>query len=221
MTAGLAVALVLLVTIHPAVEAAFVPPAGSFTVKHGDQELAYLLVKLELRTRAAMYAHYTRRQSPVPGVDLVYRRWLAKNAILPAAVADRVYADVVPGATGGRAWVKMVVEEPRNRHNFPDPTARALFEEIRRSSKSAERQTAEAYYYAEPIKAVEVCMDCHGTPRGKPDPVFPQYRLEGWKVGDVIGVVVARVAPDLQPSRETGNERSVISRQRTAQAGHH
>jgi hypothetical protein len=69
---------------------------GSFAVKHGDQYLAYMLVKLELRTRATIYAPYTRQQSLIPGVDFLYRRWLAKNGILPAAVADRVYADVVP-----------------------------------------------------------------------------------------------------------------------------
>lgn len=119
---------------------------------------------------------------------------------MPAAVADRVYADVVPAATSGRAWVKMVVEEPRNPHNLPDPTARALFEEIRGGAKTAEKQTADAYYYAEPIKATEACMACHGAPRGNPDPIFPQYRLEGWKARDVIGAVVARVAPDSSPS---------------------
>jgi hypothetical protein len=202
VTVGLAAAVALLVAVHPAADAALVPPAATFTEKHGDQELAYMLVKLELRTRSTMYADYTRRQSPVPGVDFIYRRWLAKNAILPAAVADRVYSEVVPGATGGRAWVKMVVQEPRNPHNIPDPTAQVLFEEIRSGAKTAEKQTTEAYYYAEPIKATEACMSCHGAPRGRPDPVFPEYRLEGWKAGTVIGAVVARVAPDSSPSTE-------------------
>lgn len=197
VTVGLASALALIVTAHPASEHVLVTPPANPVVKHGDQELAYMLVKLELRTRATMYAHYTRHQSPVPLVDIVYRRWLAKNAILPAAVADRVFADVVPGSTGGRAWVKMVVEEPRNPHNSPDPTARALFEEIRGGARTAEKQTTDAYYYAEPIKATDACMLCHGAPRGKPDPIFSQYHLEGWKSGDVIGAVVARVAPDL------------------------
>ncbi len=202
-TVGLALSLALMLGASPAAETLPAPAAGVFDPKHGDQELAYLLVKLELRTRATIYAHYTRPQSAVPGPDLVYRRWLAKNALLPAAVADRIFADVVPGATGNRAWVKMVVEKPRNPHNVADATARALFQDMRNGAKQAERQTADAYYYAEPIKATEACMHCHGEPRGKPDPIFPQYKLEGWRPGDVIGAVVARVAPDFQQAAST------------------
>jgi hypothetical protein len=46
-------------------------------------------------------------------------------------------------------------------------------------------------------------MACHGAPRGKPDPVFSQVSLEEWKTGQVIGAVVARVAPDPQESTQT------------------
>ncbi len=74
--------------------------------KRGDQELAYLLVKLELRTRATIAQHYTRPQAAFPGPDLIYKGWLARNAILPAAVAE-----------------KMVVDEPRNPHNRGDSIA--------------------------------------------------------------------------------------------------
>lgn len=165
-------------------------------VKRGDQGLAYLLVKLELRTRAVISEHYTRAQSPVPGVDRIYKRWLAKNAILPAAVADRVFFEVVSGATGGRAWVKMVVEEPRNPNNRGDAIAMELLREIQSERPSAERSTPEAYYYAEPIKTTKTCLPCHGAPKGDPDPVFPQYKKNGWQDGEVVGAVIARVAPE-------------------------
>ncbi len=162
--------------------------------KSGDQELAYLLVKLELRTRAVIGQHYTRPQSGVPGVNLVYQRWLAKNEILPAAVADRIFSEVVPGVTGGRAWVKMVVDEPRNPNNRGDSTAVELLDDIKRGSAEAERATPEAYYYAEPIKATETCLPCHGEPKGEPDPMFPQYKKNGWRADEIIGAVTARVA---------------------------
>jgi hypothetical protein len=164
--------------------------------KWGDQELAYLLVKLELKTRAVIGGHYTRVQSPVPGIDTIYKRWLAKNAILPAAVADRVFSEVVPGATGGRAWVKMVVEEPRNPHNRGDSTALELLREIQDGNPGAERSTPKAYYYAEPIKATKTCLPCHGELRGEPDPLFPQYKKNGWRDGEIVGAVIARVAPE-------------------------
>ena len=163
--------------------------------KRGDQELAYLLVKLELETRAAIAEHYTRVQSSVPGVDFVYKRWLAKNLILPAAVADRVFSKVVPAVTGDRAWGKMVVQNPRNPHNRGDAVALELLHVVQEGKQSVERSAPEGYYYAEPIKATRTCLPCHGEPRGEPDPLFPQFKKNGWRDGDIIGAVVARVRP--------------------------
>lgn len=200
--AGLGVSLALVVLLtgivlsHPETDAKSSAAVPTYEDKRGDQELAYLLVKLELRTRAVIGGHYTRPQSAIPGVDFIYKRWVAKNTILPAAVADRVFSEVVPGATGGRAWVKMVVPDPRNPHNRGDSVALELLGTIQDGNATAERSTAEAYYYAEPIKATRVCLPCHGDPKGAPDPLFPQYKKDGWRAGDIIGAVVARVAPE-------------------------
>ncbi len=163
--------------------------------KQGDQELAYLLVRLELRTRGVIAGHYGRSQSPVPGVDTLYQRSLAKNLILPAAVADGIFADEVPHATGGRAWVKMVVDEPRNPNNAGDDVALEMLAEMKKSATLTERITPEAYYYGEPITASGACLRCHGEPRGQPDPSFPQYQKNGWRDGQTVGAVIARVAP--------------------------
>lgn len=202
LVVGLSVFSVLLVLLggivlsHPETDTKTSARAPNYEDKQGDQELAYLLVKLELRTRAVIGGHYTRPQSAIPGVDFIYKRWIAKNTILPAAVADRIFFDVVPGATGGRAWVKMVVESPRNTHNRGDSTALELLGMIKGGNATAERSTAEAYYYAEPIKATSSCLPCHGEPKGAPDPLFPQYEKDGWLEGDIIGAVIARVAPE-------------------------
>ncbi len=169
---------------------------ATYLDKRGDQELAYLLVKLELRTRAVIAQHYTRPQSPFPGTDLIYKGWLAKNTILPAAVADQIFSGVVPGVTGGRAWVKMVVDEPRNPRNRGDTTAIEMLRQIQAGAPSAERSSPEAYYYSEPIKANETCLPCHGAPKGEPDPVFPQFKKNGWRAGEIVGAVIARVAPE-------------------------
>lgn len=164
---------------------------------NGDHELAYLLVKLELKTRGVIAEHFTRSQSAVPGVNETYQRWLTKNHILPAAVADKIFSEVVPHATAGRAWVKMVVPEPRNPHNRADATALGMFEQLRSGAKTAERSTPDAYYYGEPIVAKEWCLRCHGDPKGAPDPSFPQFKKDGWRAGDIIGGVIARVASKL------------------------
>ncbi len=170
------------------------PPGPLDAVRReGDRETAYLLVKLLRKTRAVIAGHYTRKQSGMPGVDLLYQRTLAKNRILPAAVADEVFSEVVPHATGGRAWVKMVVPEPRNPRNRGDDTALEIFEFIRGGAPSAERHAGEAYYYGEPIAAKKSCLPCHGEPKGAPDPLFPQYKKNGWRDGEIIGAVVARV----------------------------
>ncbi len=153
-----------------------------------DAELAQLLVKLELRTRSVIADHYG-------GADEEHKMWLTENLLLPAAVADKVFYETVPSCTGGRAWVKMVVDEPRNPHNAGDATAIAMLAQIKEGASQASRRTAEAYYYAEPIVAAKGCLRCHGSPRGDPDPFFPQYKKNGWEEGAVVGAVVARVAP--------------------------
>lgn len=172
------------------------PPseAPAAVKKSHDEQLAYLLTKLMLQTRAEIGGHFTRKQSFVPGVDKLYQRLLVKNLILPAAVADGIFAETVPSATGGRAWVKMVVDQPRNPNNRGDDVALDLLAELRKGTRSAERNTSEACYYAEPIKAKAVCLFCHGEPKGAPDPYFPQFAKDGWHEGDTIGAVVARVA---------------------------
>ena len=121
---------------------------------------------------------------------------LTKNGILPAAVADHIFSEVVPAATGGRAWVKMVVSEPRNPHNRGDATALEMLAELQGGTSSAERSKADAYYYGEPITAAAVCLRCHGEPAGEPDPNFPQYKTTGWRAGEIVGAVIARVVPE-------------------------
>lgn len=150
------------------------------------EELAKLLVKLELRTRAVIAGYYGK-------ADEAHRKWLAENVLLPAAVADRIFHEVVPKATASGAWVKMVVDEPRNEHNKGDDTALALYHEIKERKLSAAQRTQEASYYGEPIKTTKACLACHGEPKGEPDPFFPQYKKNGWKEGEIVGAVIARV----------------------------
>jgi hypothetical protein len=152
-----------------------------------DEQLARLLVKLELRTRGVIAGHYVK-------ADTAHREWLSENLLLPAAVADDVYYEVVPEMTDGRAWVKMVVDKPRNPHNKGDETAIVILDEIKAGETHVTRRTAKAYYYAEPIKAKKTCLLCHGQPKGFPDPFFPQYKKNGWKEGEIVGAVIGRVA---------------------------
>lgn len=154
-----------------------------------DQDLARLLVKLELRTRAVIAKHYVAADDP-------HREWLARNLLLPAAVADNVFHEVVPDATEGRAWVKMIVDEPRNPNNVGDAVTLALLSELREGEPRAERSTEDAYYYGEPISAAKTCLACHGGPKGEPDPFFPMYEKNGWQEGQVVGAVIARVAKE-------------------------
>ena len=194
LSVGLNLALISAGPHAPPERRAASPPVRvDAAAKEGDEQLAYLLVKLELATRGEILGHFTRKQSPVPGVDKFYQRLMVKNLILPAGVADRVFSETVPNATGGRAWVKMVVEPPRNPNNQGDDVALDLLGELREGALYAERNTGDAVYYAEPIKAKAVCMYCHGEPKGAPDPYFPQFTKDGWQDGDVIGADVARV----------------------------
>jgi len=97
---------------------------------------------------------------------------------------------------GGRAWVKMVVENPRNENNRGDKIAMGMMRQIVDGAIRSQYTAHDAVYYAEPIRATGGCLKCHGSPAGEPDPYFPQYAKNGWKAGEVIGAVVARVAAE-------------------------
>ena len=191
-------ALMAVVSVAVTTSASKPDPGGaaSYLDKDGDDELAYLLVKLEKRTRQVIAGHLGRKQPAGADATAAYKQFLIENLILPAAVADPIFAEVVPGATGGRAWVKMVVPEPRNPNNRGDATALEIFAELRRGAESVWRKADGASYYGEPIVATAGCLPCHGTPAEEPDPHFPQYLKNGWKAGDIVGGVIARVAPE-------------------------
>jgi len=194
------VLLGLLVVVSLAVTTSASKPemgdAAAYLDKSGDDELAYLLVKLEKRTRKVIAGHLGRKQPAGSDATAAYKEYLIENRILPAAVADPIFAEVVPGATGGRAWVKMVVPEPRNPNNRGDATALAMLAELRGGSDSVWRKAGGASYYGEPIVATAGCLPCHGAPAEEPDPYFPQYMKNGWKAGEVVGAVIARVATE-------------------------
>lgn len=161
---------------------------------NSDDELAFLLVKLEKRTRAVIGGHYVRKQEGGAEKTYEYKKYLIKNSILPAAVAGPIFADTVPASTQGRAWVKMVVPAPRNPKNKGDATALEMVSELKKGSPFVWKTTSDAVYYGEPIITKATCLPCHGEPAGSPDPYFPEYARDGWKVNTVIGGVISRVA---------------------------
>jgi hypothetical protein len=171
-------------------------PGTAYVDASGDEELAYLLVKLEKRTRQVIAGHYGRKQAGGTEPTEAYKALLIQNRILPAAVADPIFAEVVPGATGGRAWVKMVVPAPRNPNNQGDATALEMVAQITRDGDAVWRTAGGASYYGEPITATAGCLPCHGAPADEPDPYFPEYMKNGWQAGEIVGAVIARVAPE-------------------------
>jgi hypothetical protein len=152
--------------------------------------LAKLLVKLELQTRAVIANKFAKSTGE-------NKEFMIRHTILPAAVADPIFSRVVPKYTNGRAWVKMVVDKPRNPNNKGDKVALEMISNLKQDKiKFVERDLIDAYYYAEPIVATKACLECHGNPKGAPDPHFPEYQMEGWKVDEVIGGVVSRVTKE-------------------------
>ena len=104
--------------------------SGSVYAGVSEMELAKLLVKLELQTRAVIASKFSKSKGDS-------KEFMIEHKILPAA-----------------------------------------------------------YYYAEPIVVTKACLECHGNPKEAPDPHFPEYWMEGWKVDQVIGGVVAKVTKE-------------------------
>jgi len=150
--------------------------SGSAYADVSEQDLAKLLVKLELQTRAVIASKFSKSKGD-------NREFMIQHTILPAAVADPIFSRVVPENTNDRAWVKMVVDKPRNPNNKGDETALQMIGILKQGKvKYVEKDLMDAYYYAEPIIATKACLECHGNPKGAPDPHFSEYQLEGWKV---------------------------------------
>ena len=158
-----------------------------------DMELAQLLVKLEVRTRAVIAGHFSASSSAQTSNQSKFQQMLIQNKILPAAVADKVFSETVPAATNHRAWVKMVVDVPRNPNNQGDERALQILSKLKTGVPYAQLVERDCVYYGEPITAKKWCLSCHGEDKGAPDPYFPQFHKNGWKEGDVIGGVISRV----------------------------
>jgi methyl-accepting chemotaxis protein len=164
--------------------------SGTVYAGVSEVELAKLLVKLELQTRAVIASKFSKSKGDS-------KEFMIEHKILPAAVADSIFSKIVPQNTDDRAWVRMVVDNPRNPNNRGDEVALGMINVLKQDKvKYVEQDLADAYYYAEPIVAKKSCLECHGNPKGAPDPHFPEYRMEGWKVDQVIGGVVARVTKE-------------------------
>lgn len=164
--------------------------SGPVYAEVSEKDLAKLLVKLELQTRAVIASKFSKAKGE-------NKEFMIQHTILPAAIADPIFSRVVPDNTGDRAWVKMVVDKPRNPNNKGDEVALQMLAILKQGKvKYVEKDLKDVYYYAEPIVATKACLECHGNPKGAPDPHFSEYQLEGWKVDQVIGGVVARVGKE-------------------------
>ena len=154
------------------------------------KDLAKLLVRLELQTRAVIAGKFSKAEGD-------NKNFMIQHKILPAAVANAIFFGVVPQNTNNKAWVKMVVDKPRNPNNKGDTVAIEMIGKLKKGKlEYVEEDLDDAYYYAEPIVATKACLECHGNPKGAQDPHFPEYKLEGWKVDQVIGGVVSKVEKD-------------------------
>lgn len=98
--------------------------SGSVQAGVPEKDLAKLLVKLELQTRAIFASKFSKAQGD-------YKEFMIEHKILPAAVADPIFSRIVPENTDDRAWVRMVVEKPRNLNNKGDEIALQMIDTLK------------------------------------------------------------------------------------------
>lgn len=83
--------------------------------------------------------------------------------------------------------------EPRNKADIPDDfelealNQFAADEENMEFYKVAEYEGKDAFRYSAPMRIEENCLECHGEPVGELD--ILGYPKEGWKTGDLAGIV--------------------------------
>lgn len=156
----------------------------------GPERTAETLSQVIINTRMAVAENFVKPNAIWWLPDGLYRYILARNSVLPAAIVGK---GIHPTNADGAVTLKMLVASPRNEKNRPDAVEAELLRKVVATGSPQAASTKVAAYHARPIKAAEWCLRCHGTAAGDPDPVFPQFKKEGWKAGEVVGAAVARV----------------------------
>ena len=95
---------------------------------------------------------------------------------------------------------RYVSDAPRNPADTPDPYELAAIRAFRddpdtiRYASITEYGGKQVYRYMEPMRITEICLDCHGGPKGEVDSTgFPK---EGLDLGDLVGAVSVVVPMD-------------------------
>jgi methyl-accepting chemotaxis protein len=103
---------------------------------------------------------------------------------------------------------------PRNPHNQPDDfERRALtkFQQDPNLTEYSERMTENGrdwMRFAQPVRATEDCLFCHGDPVGAKDPFG--YSKEGMKVGELRGAFSVRASTDELVATASSNSRALF-----------
>lgn len=155
------------------------------------EEIAAVLSQAVINVRSSVAKNFTESNKIWWLPDALYRYILARNGVLPAAIAGEAFHTL--NKSQEVVTLKMVVAAPRNEANKPDPIEQQILEQVVRSGAPVAISTPDAAYHGRPIKVAEWCLRCHGEPKGEPDPIFPKYKREGWKLKEVIGAATARV----------------------------
>lgn len=198
---GACASLLILAAANPARPAA--GPAADLVLeakKEGAERLARALVNMAAAMREFMFRHQdvirtdscpdSQPKDPGDGHSCV------KDKLLPGAVSYHVLS----AASKGRDYT---IREalPSVKESGMDSWERRVFERFRKDraregaefGEFVEKDKSLTYRVARPIVMKAACLVCHEGPVGEPDPYFPRHKMEGYKLGEVAGIVSAAV----------------------------
>lgn len=192
--------------LQPAVAPPGAPgPAPGAHVVRGAQDaelMARTLAEIALRYRLYLTEHLEssmvdmclETQPKDPGTG----HFCLKQDMLPGGVFPEIFNEWCVGRS-------FVVKEayPHAQHFAHDPDAweRSVLERFMRANVGQDAEFGEvaewrgrpAYRFARPILMAEPCLACHGEPAGERDPYTPWHRKEGYRLGQVGGLMTSSV----------------------------
>lgn len=160
----------------------------------------------------------------ITGMATATRSWFSQNIDTLVPNHDFKHLEQVPVvvawkvaqryAAGAGMEFKTPSLSPRDPKNQPDDFERRALQSFQANPELAEYServiegSREFMRYAQPVRATQDCLFCHGDPAGSKDPFG--YTKEGLKVGDLRGAFSVKAPVDVLVATANSNSRILL-----------
>ncbi len=173
----------------------------------------------EARVNRQQEDAFREKVGTITGMASAARVWFSRNIDTFVPNHNFQHMEQVPVVVGWKIAQEYAARQgmefktpalhPRNPRNTPDEFERRALEafehnpSLKEFSERVRENGKDWMRYAEPVRATEDCLFCHGDPAGSKDPFG--YAKEGMKVGEVRGAFSVKAPTDVLVANSQSN----------------